>query len=234
MYITVVAATDFNPAAARGFGYQPHPDVHNVHAADELAEFAGRMCYQSWDRPNPATSTNHGYLNNIIRQKHFSVLEHASVTFGVDGVSRALLTELSRHRMLSLSVLSQRYVYHGHLEGMDSFIIPLILDEVDAEACSSVIQEMSVVREATQKAYQRITEILEDQGVAKKDVRDAARYALPEAAGTAFVVTGNLRAWREVVEKRSDPAAAPEIREFASNILAHLKVVAPSTFQDFH
>src|SRR5690606_4398350 len=79
---------------------------------DELAEFAGRMCYQSWNRPNPKTATNKGYLDNIIKQCHFSVLEHGSLTLYVEGVSRSLLTELERHRFLSFSVISQRYVSH--------------------------------------------------------------------------------------------------------------------------
>src|SRR5688500_8341126 len=69
---------------------------------DELAELAGRNCYQSWHRPSPKTATNHGYLHNIISQQHFSVMEHGSVTFYVEGVSRSLLAELSRHRHLSL------------------------------------------------------------------------------------------------------------------------------------
>ena len=78
--------------------------------ADFLAEGAGRSCFQSWSRPNPKTRANRDYLANIIRQGHESTLEHASATFYITGVSRALLSELTRHRHLSYSVLSQRYV----------------------------------------------------------------------------------------------------------------------------
>src|SRR5690606_39415906 len=96
--------------------YEAHPIRAGVYEADELAEVAGRLCYQSWDRPNPRTATNRGYLANIIAQGHESVLEHASVTFYVEGVSRALLAELTRHRHLSSSGVSQRFVDSPQLE----------------------------------------------------------------------------------------------------------------------
>src|SRR5690554_948865 len=73
--------------------------------SDLLAEFAGRSCYQSFHKPNPKTEANHDYLRNILNQGHFSVLEHASATFYVTGVSRALTHELIRHRHLSYSEL---------------------------------------------------------------------------------------------------------------------------------
>ena len=75
-----------------------------------LVEFAGRACYQSWSKPNPRTATNAGYLRHIIDVGHFSVLEHASVSFYITGISRSCTHELIRHRHFSYSQLSQRYV----------------------------------------------------------------------------------------------------------------------------
>ncbi|WP_368665029.1 FAD-dependent thymidylate synthase [Micromonospora sp. RV43] len=75
-----------------------------------LAEFAGRACYQSWKKPNPATATNAGYLAHILEVGHLSVLEHGSVSFYFSGVSRSFTHELIRHRHFSYSQLSQRYV----------------------------------------------------------------------------------------------------------------------------
>src|SRR6184192_1041371 len=75
-----------------------------------LAEFAGRACYQSWQKPNPATATDAGYLRHIMEVGHLSVLEHGTVTFYVTGMSRSLTHELIRHRHFSYSQLSQRYV----------------------------------------------------------------------------------------------------------------------------
>ena len=75
-----------------------------------LVEFAGRACYQSWSKPNPRTATNASYLKHIIDVGHFSVLEHASVSFYITGISRSCTHELIRHRHFSYSQLSQRYV----------------------------------------------------------------------------------------------------------------------------
>src|SRR3712207_7558756 len=75
---------------------------------EALAEFAGRACYQSWDKPNPATATNAGYLRHILEVGHLSVLEHGTVTMYLTGVSRSLTHELIRHRHFSFSQLSQR------------------------------------------------------------------------------------------------------------------------------
>lgn len=75
-----------------------------------LAEFAGRACYQSWAKPNPATATNAGYLEHILDVGHLSVLEHGTATMYFTGVSRSLTHELIRHRHFSYSQLSQRYV----------------------------------------------------------------------------------------------------------------------------
>ncbi len=89
------------------------PDVPWSTDADggqALTEFSGRACYQSWSKPNPRTATNAGYLQHIIDVGHFSVLEHAGVTFYITGISRSCAHELIRHRHFSYSELSQRYV----------------------------------------------------------------------------------------------------------------------------
>ncbi|MET0996565.1 MAG: FAD-dependent thymidylate synthase, partial [Mycobacterium sp.] len=89
------------------------PDVPWSTDADggaALVEFAGRACYQSWSKPNPRTATNAAFLRHIIDVGHFSVLEHASVSFYISGVSRSCTHELIRHRHFSYSQLSQRYV----------------------------------------------------------------------------------------------------------------------------
>lgn len=64
----------------------------------QLIELGGRACYSAWDKRNPNTDTNVTYLANIIRQGHYSVLEHANVGFFITGVSRTLTHELVRHR----------------------------------------------------------------------------------------------------------------------------------------
>jgi thymidylate synthase (FAD) len=190
--------------------------------ADSLGEAAGRICYQSWDRPNPATATNAGYLRNILAQGHYSVLEHASVTFLVRGVSRALLAELTRHRHLSFSVVSQRYVDYSKTE-------PVIPPAMSGDTEVSVRHAYATALEFYESLVQRLTA----QGLKRKQAREAARAVLPNAAPVDMVVTGNLRAWRDVLGKRYSEAADAEIREFAGLVLGHLRTIAPNSFQDF-
>ncbi len=79
--------------------------------AETLVTFAGRSCYESWHRPRPETYHDKDYIDRtIFEQQHGSILEHATATLYFTGVSRAFLTELTRHRHLSFSVRSQRFV----------------------------------------------------------------------------------------------------------------------------
>ena len=208
--------------------YEAHPIRAGVYEADELAEVAGRLCYQSWDRPNPKTATNRGYLANIIAQGHESVLEHASVTFYVEGVSRALLAELTRHRHLSFSVVSQRYVDASQLD----MVRPPIMDELDTETRDRVANLIAVQYNDNLRAYSEIVEILMAKGYKRKEAREAARAVLPNAIESPMVVTGNLRAWRDVLKKRHHVAADKEIQRFAGEVLRHLREIAPSSVQD--
>lgn len=198
-------------------------------SADELAEMAGRLCYLSEGRPNPDTATNAGYLSNIIVQRHFSVLEHASVTFYIDGVTRNFTHELIRHRHLSFSEVSQRYVdisefpfiEHPGLKNTRPMIKPGGRTKIDSLVDIAKATYRDLMDELTGKGYKR------------KEARQAARHVLPGGMETKIVVTGNMRAWREMLEKRLSPAADAEFREVATKILQELRVIAPNTFQDF-
>ena len=212
---------------ARNTPYQAHP-IRSTAWADELAEAAGRLCYQSWDRPNPKTATNKGYLANILAQGHESVLEHASVTFYVEGVSRALLAELTRHRHLSFSVVSQRYVDAAQLDR----VWPPIVRELDIETRDQIADLIAVQYDENLRAYSEIVEILMAKGYKRKEAREAARAVLPNATESPMIVTGNLRAWRDVLKKRHHVAADKEIQRFAGEVLRHLREIAPSSVQD--
>lgn len=209
--------------------HTPYVDQFDASDADTLAEFAGRNCYRSWGRPNPATSTNEGYLANIIAKGHESVLEHASVSFYVEGVSRSLLAELSRHRHLSFSVVSQRYVHADELGEVEPPLFRSLEDPVDREVVEDVSGE---VHDVTRRAYRTLTAVFEQAGYSRKVAREAARSVLPQSTESPMVVSGNLRAWRDVLRKRYHVAADAEIQEFAGRVLEHLRRVAPNSFQD--
>ncbi|QPB09580.1 ThyX-like thymidylate synthase [Streptomyces phage Sycamore] len=195
----------------------------NPTEADGLAEAAGRLCYKSFNRPSPKTRTNAGYLANILAQGHYSVLEHASASFLVRDVSRALLAELSRHRHLSFSVVSQRYCDYSETKP----VIPpaLAQDHVgDWEIHNAYHQAI--------EAYESLVTHLVGKGLKRKAAREAARCVLPNAAPVDMVVTGNFRAWRDVLGKRWSVHADAEIQEYAGRTLEILRGIAPNSFQD--
>lgn len=193
-------------------------------AAEELSEFAGRGCYESYSKPNPATEKNRDYIRNIIDQGHESVLEHGSVSFYLSGVSRALTHELVRHRHFSFSQLSQRFVN----EDEAAMVIPPAL-----EGNGPAIATLGYTFNEALESYKELVQTLQDQGLPRKQAREAARAVLPNCTETKLVISGNHRAWREFLKKRLDPAADAEIRRLAEMIRDHLKEVAPSMYEEF-
>lgn len=233
MQVTLVANTEISPGAVfnltEGSDFDERlllalgPDFPE--SADLLSEFAGRACYQSWDLPNPKTRENRDYLANIINQGHFSVMEHASMTLYVTGVSRSLLTELTRHRHLSFSVLSQRFVDSSEA----NYVIPPALAELSSEEVNGGLDAFAL---GAGRCYEHLVASLESEGLGRKQAREAARCVLPNMTETKFVVTGNHRAWREVIAKRISPHADAEIQAFAKRVLEIAKEIAPGLYQD--
>ena len=197
-----------------------------------LVEFAGRACYQSWSKPNPRTATNASYLRHIIDVGHFSVLEHASVSFYLTGVSRSCTHELIRHRHFSYSQLSQRFV-----PGNDSDVVvpPGIRGDPELERL------FLAAADASRAAFIELLAKLEakfadapNAVLRRKQARQAARAVLPNATETRIVVTGNYRAWRHFIAMRASEHADVEIRYLAIACLRQLVDVAPAVFADFN
>jgi thymidylate synthase (FAD) len=218
--VHLIASTSFNAELMEKLtGWTTDAD-----GGQALAEAAGRLCFKSWQKPRPETATNAGYLANILRQQHESVVEHATATFYVTGVSRSLLTELTRHRHLSLSVVSQRYVDESNAAMVSppaSTGDPVATDILETTA------------EHARFDYRNLVTRLTAAGLPRKQAREAARAVLPNMVETQFVVTANLRCWRDVLRRRWHVAADAEIRRFAGLILAELRDLAPNVFQDF-
>lgn len=222
MKVTVLARTILEWSAMDdAYGFDPY-ESGGCTSMDGLAEAAGRLCYKSFGRPNPATAKNDAYMANILAQGHYSVLEHSSVSFLVRGVSRALLAELTRHRHLSFSVVSQRYVDYSESDP----VIPPATRDTEAEHLVRVAYEEAI------DAYVDLVERLTLAGHKRKAAREAARSVLPNAAPVDMVVTGNLRAWRDTLGKRHSVHADAEIQEFAALVLAELRKLAPASVQD--
>ena len=210
------------------------PDVPwstDADGGEALVEFAGRACYQSWDKPNPRTATNAGYISHIIDVGHFAVLEHACATFYITGISRSCTHELVRHRHFSYSQLSQRYVPEHDAQ----VVLPPGLDD-DPELQEIVLAAADASRRAYEELLTKLEAKIADQPNAvlrRKQARQAARAVLPNDTETRIVVTGNYRAWRHFIAMRASEHADIEIRRVAIACLRELAQVAPAVFADF-
>ncbi|MEJ2734708.1 MAG: FAD-dependent thymidylate synthase [Anaerolineae bacterium] len=177
-----------------------------------LLEFAGRSCYRSVPRGQPGK-----FLKARIREGHESIIEHASVTFEITGISRACSHQLVRHRIASYSQESQRYVDMMAPE----FVVPPSVDK--SPQARAVWDEFM---DGATSTYHRLREL----GVRKED----ARFVLPNATATRIIVTMNLRTLRHFFSVRCEKAAQWEIRSLALEMLRQVYVHAPSVFGDLY
>ncbi len=177
------------------------------------------------------------FLNLLMDMGHESPVEHASFTFAIEGVSRSLLAQITRHRIASFSVKSQRYVR----EGQFSFIVPPEIEAVP-EAKARFLQSM----QEDQQAYDELVEILiqkhyqsclaegmpekKAKASAEKKAIEDARFVLPNACETKMVMTMNARSLMNFFRLRCCNRAQWEIRDLAEKMLLLVKEVAPTLF----
>ena len=197
---------------------------------ERLAEFAGRICYMS--QHNPAQRPTAEYLENIKKQGHGSVLEHAVYVLLVEGISRSCSHELVRHRAgFGYSQLSQRYVDESHA----AFVVPpAILGDAALEADweRQVTEAQGSYVRAVEGLIERYAWV-GDKVHRRKMAREAARSVLPNATEVKIVVSGNARAWRTMLELRTGEGAELEIRRLGVAVLRVLQQEAGALFSDF-
>jgi thymidylate synthase (FAD) len=196
--------------------------------AEEIIEQGCRTCYLSFHRFDPPKSTEE-LIRKILQKKHFSVLEHASATFRIKGGSRVFTHELVRHRFISPSQESQRYVCYANKPGRAKttdfqFVVPesIIKAQFAGESASKLYEQ------AVLAAYELYEKLL-DLGVPPED----ARYLLPNATVSQIVITANFRELRHFFCVRTHPRAHWEIREIALMMLRVMLEKAPIVFGDF-
>ncbi len=198
--------------------------------AEKLSEFAGRLCYMS--QKNPANRTTRDYIENIKKQQHGSVFEHANWSLLIEGVSRSLTHELVRHRAgFAYSQLSQRYVDESHA----AFVIPPAIkgDEALVAAWKTQVESAQATYVALVEQLMQRYAWVDDKVHRRKMAREAARGVLPNSTETKIVVTANARAWRQTLELRAGEGAEQEIRRWAIAVLRVLQAEGPSFFSDF-
>ncbi len=157
-------------------------------------------------------------VKSIFRSKHLSVVEHASVTFAVSGVSRTLLAQYTRHRIgVSISVQSQRYVSEQSAKnnGQFGYVTPTKISENPA-ALQLYQEQLAVIQET----YDSLLEL----GIPKED----ARFVLPGGADTNFVTTLNFRSLLDLYTKRVVVSGAQsEIKELVESMVQAVVAAEP-------
>lgn len=183
--------------------------------ADAICAAAGKSCYSG----KPASEliddeSPEKVLDRIVGMGHHSVIEHASFTFSVEGVSRSLTHQLVRHRIASFSQQSQRYVSLDE----PTYVMPDTID-ADPEAKKTFEETM----ERIWSVYRELRE---------KFPAEDARYVLPNACTTNITITMNARELLHFFSLRCCNRAQWEIREMADRMLALCREVSPTVFRD--
>lgn len=204
---------------------------------------AAKLCYSAADIDTVHSGLTDEKTESFIRMLseigHESPIEHASFTFGIEGVSRSLLAQITRHRIASFSVQSQRYVKESAFE----FVMP-----PEIEAVPEAREEFLRAMEEDQLHYERLTGLLQErhkrdflaQGLSEKEAArkaekkaiEDARFVLPNACATKMICTMNARELKNFFTHRCCNRAQWEIRALAVEMLRLVKEVAPRLFDN--
>ena len=205
------------------------PDPQKIMAA------AAKLCYARADIDSVmdglTPEKTDDFIDMLSSLGHESPMEHMTFTFGIENVSRALLAQITRHRMASFSVQSQRYVKETDFE----FIVPPAIAD-DKAASDKYLQTMADIA----KSYNELADILKtryisegmDARAAEKKAIEDARFVLPNACTTKMIVTMNARSLLNFFKLRCCSRAQWEIRELATRMLMLVKEVAPCVFKN--
>lgn len=192
---------------------------------EKVIAMASRTCYSALDLEGldkkTDTTDNAAYIRRVLASGHTSIAEHASFTFGLEGVSRTLLAQITRHRVASFSVQSQRYVSVAGAEVFD-YIVPPRIRALGPEAEEKFAQQMKTM----QRWYDEWSEAL------GQDSAEDARFVLPGAAATRIVMTMNARELLHFFSLRMCNRAQWEVREAAWRMYELVYPLAPSVFEN--
>ncbi|MBP3540801.1 MAG: FAD-dependent thymidylate synthase [Clostridia bacterium] len=200
--------------------------VEHTPDSQALVALGARLCYAGGDvdslMQKVSTQDQQGFLEKIMGMGHESVLEHASFTFLAEGVSRVLLAQLTRHRIASFSVQSQRYVSYKSGFG---YIIPPAIRDLGDEAVAEYNSQMAQIQQWYEDWQQKL-------GAAGEKSNEDARFVLPGACETRILFTMNVRELRHFFALRMCSRAQWEIRQMAQSMFEQCYRVAPALFKD--
>ena len=192
---------------------------------EETIALAAKLCYSKSTisdlKEKISQKDQSDFIRKLMDMGHESVLEHVSFTFGVEGVSRVLLAQLTRHRIASFSVQSQRYVSYENGFG---YIIPDSIAALGEESVNRFREQMNTL----EKWYTEWQKLL---GKGEKSNEDA-RFVLPNACETRIILTMNVRELRHFFSLRMCSRAQWEIRKMAEEMFRLCFETAPSLFMN--
>ncbi len=200
-------------------------------APEELIAMGAKLCYSATDmdklEAGILAKEQGKFIEKLMDKEHLSPLEHVCFTFAIEGVSRSLLAQITRHRIASFSVQSQRYVteHSQKNEGKTfDYIVPPSIEALGKEYVDKFEKQMETI----QGWYDEWCDLVSVDG--HKGQEDA-RFVLPNAAETKMIVTMNVRELLHFFELRCCTRAQWEIRELATEMLKLVKKIAPNVFK---
>ena len=200
--------------------------IRHTLSPEEIVALGARLCYSRATiddlTQRVSAKDQSDFVQKIMGMGHDSVLEHASFTFGVEGVSRVLLAQLTRHRLASFSVQSQRYVSYEHGFG---YIVPPKIAALGQDAAEEYARQMD-------QMHQWYCQWQERLGAAGESSNEDARFVLPGACETRLMMTMNVRELRHFFSLRMCSRAQWEIRALATEMHCLCMEVAPALFAD--
>jgi thymidylate synthase (FAD) len=210
-------------------------DRGDLDDAQNLVEFGGKICYRAWEpglNPNVVRvrEDHEAYLQNILKQAHGSVLEHASFSFVLHNVSRVLTHELARHRPgVAISQESLRFV---RLADIPFWFPDWATDDPELmKRATALLEQMEEFQRWMTGHFG-----LEDEGVPfseKKHKTSFMRRFAPDGVATGLLWTANIRTLRHTIEARTDAGAEEEIRLVFGQIAELVRAEAPALFGDY-
>lgn len=200
--------------------------IRHTLSPEEIVALGARLCYSRATiddlTQRVSAKDQSDFVQKIMGMGHDSVLEHASFTFGVEGVSRVLLAQLTRHRLASFSVQSQRYVSYEQGFG---YIVPPKIAALGQDAADEYARQMD-------QMHQWYCQWQERLGAAGESSNEDARFVLPGACETRLMMTMNVRELRHFFSLRMCSRAQWEIRALATEMHRLCMEVAPALFAD--
>jgi len=203
--------------------------VQHTERPDEVIAAAARLCYAADTEAlfERGAEDARELVARLTRMGHHSPLEHASFTFYLQGISRALTHQLVRHRIASYSQRSQRYVAHDAFD----YIVPPQLAGCAVEVDGHTVDAVAYFEETMALIAARYRALNDALGRTGERSNEDARYILPNACETKIFVTMNARELLHFLAERLCQRAQWEIRRVAEMMLDAVRPIAPAAFQ---